>query len=176
LIALFATAQPVAAFQIVSASGTYGMFSETDTQAHPGAHCYYHGVNAADQNLYQIKIPAPRILAADRTTKRDHQKVGWRYVIQHGKAAGDTTNWVTSYKSSVVKGTAYEDKAAPFTYRIYPVKFINRWWRVEIVMFWYHPGSSTTVDGKVKLLVEDYKVTYPPNADTWEPTGCLPGE
>jgi hypothetical protein len=173
---LLVSAQPVAAFKIVTASGTYGMFHETDTEAHPGAHCFYHAVNAADQNLYKIKIPAPRILASDRTSKRDHQKVGWQYVIQRGKAAGDTTNWVTVYKSLVVKGTAYEDTAAPFTYRVYPVNFVNRWWRVEIVMFWYHPGSSTMVDGKVKLLVENYKITYPPNPDTQQPTGCLPGE
>jgi hypothetical protein len=177
LLALGAFGSPAAA-HVTSTSGSHGNYVIADTSDHPAAHCYYGNASSSSQDLTKIKIPAPTVYAKDSTSHRDSQKVGWQFVIQHGTSVGSfPSGWKTSYTSSVVKATGYDNQAASFSSRTWTATpNINRWWRVKIYLLWYQPGSSTTVAGEVKDIVDYYTITYPPNPDGFNPTDCIPGE
>jgi hypothetical protein len=174
--ALLLAAQPVAA-HVTSASGSPGNYVVTDTNANPGAHCFYYDT-ASSTDLYKIKIRAPKMFAKNRTTAVDSQKVGWQFYIQHGTSVGSApSGWTTSFKSSIVKATAHDNLAAAFSTRTWNASAnINRWWRVKVLMFWYKPGSSTTISGQVTDVIDYYSWTYPPGPDSVNPTDCIPGE
>jgi hypothetical protein len=104
--------------------------------------------------------------------------VGWKFIIQHGTTVGSApAAWTNYYTSSIVKAKAYDDQAAAFTARTWQAgKNINRWWRVQLLLYWYQPGSSTTQSGKVQLRLGYYKIVYPPGPNTWNSDDCIPGE
>jgi len=163
--------QPVAA-HVAHTSGSPGNYTVTDTQTNPGARCYYPGVNQSNNDLSKIKIHSPVMYAKSGT-----QWVGWQYSIQHGDAPGSNAAWITYYKSPVMKGQATTTQAASFSTQTWIAgNHINRFWRVKLLMFWYKAGSKTSISGQVNWIMDYYKVTYPPNPDTWNPDYCLPGQ
>jgi hypothetical protein len=186
LIALMLVASPAAAAHVISDTGTHGTWYVTDNSTTGGAMCfYYNGHNGDPDNtdMYRIRIFAPQMRALNRTDGRDAQMVGWRFVIQHGTSAGSApVGWKTQYTSPFVKALAHDDTPAAFLpKRDWPgPKPFNRWWRVQIVMQWYKPGSSTIVAGQVKIRLEWYSLVYPPGYTTTNPAlfpgACLPEE
>jgi len=182
LVALILVASPAAAAVVTSDTGTHGTWTIRDDSSNGGATCYYyngHNGNPDDTDMYRLRTWAPKIYARNKTSGRDSQMVGWRFVIQHGTSAGSTPNgWKIQYKSPFVKALAHDDTPAAFTKRDWiPPKPFNRWWRVTIVMQWYEAGSSTQVAGEVKVRLEWYNFNYPPGtlAMTF-PGDCLPDE
>src|SRR4051812_39349974 len=178
LAAVLLAAQPASA-HVAATSGSPGNFVVTDTEASPGAHCfYYYRDNGNMTDMYKIKIRAPKMYARNRTGNVDSQKVGWQFSIQNGTTVGSAPDaWKTYYKSPIVKATAYDNQAAAFTVRTWLApKAFNRWWRVKLLMFWYQPGSSTTISGQVNDVIDWYTWTYPPAGDSVYPTDCIPDE
>lgn len=171
LVAALFAAQPVLG-HVAHTSGNPGTYVVTDTSTNPGAHCFYPGVNQSNNDLSKIKIHAPTMYAKSGT-----QWVGWQYSIQHGDAPGSNAAWITYYKSPTMKATATTIHAASFSTQTWtPNKDLNRFWRVKLLMFWYKAGSKTQISGQVNWIMDYYKVTYPPNPDTWNPDYCLPGQ
>jgi len=170
--ALAIGASPVAA-GVVNTSGSPGNYTVTDTNSNPGAHCFYPKASLQSNDLSKIKIPAPKLYGRSGT-----QWVGWQYSIQHGTTAGsDPAAWTTYYKSPVMKLQATVSTPAAFTTQTWIAgNHINRWWRVKLLMFWYKPGSKTTISGQVNWLIDWYQISYPPNTVLPMSPDCIPGE
>jgi hypothetical protein len=175
LAAVLVAAQPAVAATVVGQSGLVGKFAFTDTMSQPGIACVYNPVNT-NQNLSKIVVHGPKIWARNRTAHRDSQTVGWRFIIQNSQAGG-APPWQTFTTSSVVKATSHDDTGVKFGSRTWIApKNKNVQWRVQIVMRWYKPGSSTTVQGQVKLMDEFQITVFPPNPNITNTVPCLPGQ
>ena len=171
VLALFVASQPVAA-HVSNMHGSPGPYTVSDSTNSPGAHCYYPSASHSNNDLSKIKIKPPTMYAKSGT-----QWVGWQYSIQHGTTAGSGAAWTTYYKSPTMKLQATTSHAAAFTTQTWTAgNHINRFWRVKLLMFWYKPGSKTTISGQVNWVMDWYTVSYPPGADYSNPDWCLPGQ
>jgi hypothetical protein len=177
LLALSLMAQMASAASIVSTTGSPGLYKFTDTLNHPGMHCYYGNYAVAPYNtdLKKIVIKGPKLFAKNRTQGQDSQTVGWRYIVQHSQAGG-APPWKNYTTSTWVKSSANDTTGHKFGARTWTAPAGKNWqWRVEILMAWYKPGSSTTASGAVTLMDDYAVISFPPNADITNTVPCLPG-
>ncbi len=148
--ALLVSVQPAAAFTVLSSTGLTGTYSLTDA-ASPSGHqstiCYYR---TATSKLDKIEVRHPQVKARNRTSGRDHQWVGWQFIVQHQTPSG--TTWQTIYGSSFAKADAADNLAAAFANRTWagPADPTGKY-RVLVVIRWYTPGSTSAIQGQVKL-------------------------
>jgi len=151
--------QPAAAYTVVSRSGATGPYSLTDAAAPfgtQGATCFY---GTSSYKLVKIEVRRPQVKARNRTNGRDSQSVGWQFIVQHQTPSG--TTWATIYGSTFVKATAYDNLAASFANRswVAPADPSGRY-RLLVVIRWYTPGGSSTIEGQVKVRDQYYKLTW----------------
>ena len=151
-------------------------YAMTDNSATPGITCYYGAVDAASQDLIKIVTRGPRLWARDRTVGVDHQLVAWRFVIEGAKAG--VPPYKNYYMSSWLKATADDSTGHKFAKRtwVQPLPTKNRQWKVHEELRFYKPGSSTVTEATIKFFAQWATIKYPPNADTVNPTVCIPGQ
>jgi hypothetical protein len=163
LVALLVGAQPAAAFTVLSSTGLTGPYSLTDASSptgHQSATCTYA---TATYKLTKIEVRHPQVKARNRTGHLDRQSTGWQFIVQHQTPSG--TTWSTIYSSTFAKATAADNLAAPFVNRTWaaPANPTGKY-RIQLVIRWYTPGSSTTIDGHVKLRDAYYESKWNGNA------------
>jgi len=147
---LLVSVQPAAAFSVLSSTGLTGPYSLADA-ATPSGHqsviCYYR---TATSKLDRIEVRHPQVKGRNRTVGRDHQWDGWQFIVQHQTPSG--TTWQTIYASSFAKANAADNLAAAFTNRTWvgPSDPTGKY-RVLVVIRWYAPGSTSAIEGQVKL-------------------------
>lgn len=107
--------------------------------------------------LQWVRVKAPGVFAADRSTERDHRKVSWRLHVQRMQPSGP---WTTIATSAVQKRTAYEDAAAAFS--AMKVSFSSRRdqsnVRALLLLKWFRPDGSD--EAHVKLTIDNYSVDW----------------
>lgn len=154
LLAVALSAGPAFADTVISRTGLRGTWALQDTQRRPGATCAYNIYG----DLSQIRIKPP-------TVKSSHAAatwVGWKYQILRRGSSG----WRVIEVSNVQKDMATSSAAADgFTWRTWEDLGVdppaNARYKVRIVILFYAPGSSMTVEGKVVVEDDWYKETYP---------------
>ena len=139
VVVLMLAASPVLADTELGHSGKVGRHHLVDTTSSPGVTCQYE--NSPSQPLTGIHVRAPVVRARNVTAHRDHQLVGWRYIIL--RVRGNTES--TYFKSPISKLTAYDDKRAPFedgaTDLMSPAQPGDLFY-VNVKMFWYRGGKT----------------------------------
>ena len=142
----------------ISSSGVVGEHHLKDTMAKPGAVCRYRdGAGGGDQDLHLLRVKPPVIFAANTTSGRDRQLVGWRILVQRRDAG--SSQFVTVHKGGIHTAWAWDDTAATLFAREYSVA--SRYgsdFRVRIKQFWYSGGGS--VSGHATNEVDWYKKIY----------------
>lgn len=156
LAGLLVGVQPAAAYTVVSHTGVLGPYSLTDAGSpigHQGATCFY---KTSTYKLTKIEARRPVVKARNRTSGRDSQWVSWQVIVQHQTPSG--TTWATVFASTFTKALAYDNQAAPFANRTWtaPATPTGKY-RVLLVIRWYTPGSSSTIQGQVKLRDSFYE-------------------
>lgn len=157
LMALTA-AGPASAYTVVKDEGSRGEFWFNETETTPLARCGYSDPNAAgDARFRWMRVLAPGIFAADRTTERDSRIVGWFFKLQRMMPTGP---WQTIARSPEQKARAYDDAAAVLTAKkvYFKGKIDGSLFRAVVVMKWYKPNGS--VAGKVVLRPSYYSVKW----------------
>jgi hypothetical protein len=154
VVAAIAAVQPASAYVVVSQSGNISDYEIGDEQnGQRGANCIYETQGVGELN--KITVRAPKNVHGDFN---NNTWVGWRFRIQRSQVGGGGP-WSTYFTSSVQKDRA--NNAIPadgFTRRAWVApEGVNRHWRVQIVIYWYEPGSQTNVRGNVVIRYEWYK-------------------
>jgi hypothetical protein len=174
LVLAASVASPASAYTLVSKTGTVGgwSFDEGSSLQTASGHCAY-GANVVYNWVYfkSMTVKPPTVKAINRTTKQDHQTVGWQLVMQqHLIALPMTGSWTTIKKSSIQKKTAYDNAAALFTAltvkydaQVHDPDFqsLPYAYRALVVITWYK--ADGTVQGTVKLAPSYYKNTSSTN-------------
>jgi hypothetical protein len=163
--------QPVAATTLVSKTGVVGSYSLTDAATPAGSQGVTCAYDLVTYHVTSITVRHPSVKARNRTSGRDSQWVGWQYIVQHETPSG--TTWQTIYASSFRKAVAKDNLAAAFANRVWPAPAdpTGRY-RVLIVIRWYAPGSSSVIEGQVKLRDAFYQSTWNGNS-VISPDFCL---
>lgn len=143
--------------------GQVGHYDVPENEVTPTVNCRYDG---STPKLDKFLLKPPSVWWPDTNSSNDtqHGKVGWQIRIQE-TANTDTGPWTVTYKSSVIKKTAYEDQPfldpaddAPFTTRgILWNRSGTKSYRVVYVLFWYNGDGS--VKGSIKHVITYYKLT-----------------
>jgi hypothetical protein len=155
MVALIGSVAPAGAYQTVRSEGTIGSFSYTDAVGASGARCDYQlDVPGAQGNdLDRITVYHPVVFSSAGT-----RKVGWRFIVQRSVQEGGTGGWKTLFKSGFQRRSATTTAPAAFTDRGYLVQADKDYhFRTLVVIQWYEKGSSTAVDGFVRLRTEYYR-------------------
>jgi len=164
-----AGAPSTAAFSGITATGTYGDYGVPDNPevGQEGARCFYNNGTGAGSVLKRVRVTPPVIWGSHV----DSTWVGWRFKIMRSTNGGGTYD--VYYKSAVWKDKANEvDFADEFVYENWypssavPASHI----KVQITLFWYQPGSSKTVEGKVVGMDDNYTYKFKGQ----DPTGTVP--
>lgn len=125
--------------------GLIGSYKMHDQQASPESICNYtSGDNSTAAN--NIQVNPPTVFARNRTTGTDHQRIGWRIRLEE---SADYIHWYSVGKTPVQKANATDSTAAPLSPLLISVTFDNAYSRIRVDIFWYRPGSSSTVQGSV---------------------------
>lgn len=159
LLALVLAVQPVAASTPVSQTGKVGPYQIDDFQdTTRGANCVYKKTKTNGKNrLGEINVRPPKVHARDTGAGNQSQWVGWRFIIQQDKEFDGT--YKSIFKSTFVKKKATETSIAAFTRRAWTAHSNPKGnYRVRVVLVWYKPGTSTTVQGKVVEQIDWYNV------------------
>ena len=88
--------------------GQVGHYDVPENEVTPTVNCRYDG---STPKLDKFLLKPPSVWWPDTNSSNDtqHGKVGWQIRIQE-TANTDTGPWTVTYKSSVIKKTAYEDQ------------------------------------------------------------------
>lgn len=154
LLVIALSTAPVLAHTVISQTGLRGTWALQDTQRRPGATCDYNIYG----DLYQVKIKPPTVESSHAAATW----VGWKYQILRRGSSG----WRVIEVSNVQRDMATSSAAADgFTWRTWDNLGVdppaNGRYKVRILILFYAPGSSTTVEGKVVVEDDWYKETYP---------------
>jgi hypothetical protein len=152
LAVLALAAGPAMADTELGHTGKVGWHYLNDSSGYPGVTCAY------DMNsgwIMSFDVGEPNVWARDITSSRDHQQVGWRFIIKH-KAVGGSS-WKSFYKSSIMKVTAYDNQSAYFPHGTASPYLAQDYstYQVRIKMFWYRNGS---VEGTALHRVDFYEM------------------
>jgi hypothetical protein len=144
-VLVFGTTGVAAAATSDVSHGLIGTYKMHDRQAAPESTCNY---TSSDNNLAanNIQVLPPTVFARDRTAGTDHQRVGWRVRLQE---SADYVHWYAVGKTAVQKAGATDSTAASLSPLQINVTFDNAFSRIRVDILWYHPGSSSTVQGSV---------------------------
>jgi hypothetical protein len=157
-----------------SQKGKIGTFSIPDSNAEPGVACTYDAAIGSGNDLDVMEASGPRVFARNRTTGRDAQTVGVRFLFQRSVNEGGSGGWVTEDRTGMIRKTAYDDKPARFGKRSWLVPLEENYhYRALLLIKWFRPGSTTKGQGSAKQRYEWYQVLY--NGPTMvEQDRCLP--
>jgi hypothetical protein len=160
LIVLFAVgASPVAAYQVVSHSGTPGPYSLVDSTANPGATCHYGPANSS--GVAAIDFIRGRTPSVHPKGNRS-QTVAWQVLVQRQSSAG--APWSTVAKSSFQKAVASPGPhgAAPFkpTNVLYSAPRDSSLVRALYRIRWYSTADNQTVVAGVTLWITHYLAVW----------------
>ena len=80
--------------------GKTGRHAFVDSESRPGARCLYapaeptsdEKLSVAAAMLVGVAVRPPKVAAIDRTDRVDHQRVGWRFIVQQQIGDGEWTN------------------------------------------------------------------------------------
>lgn len=156
ILGLALAAGPALGKTIISQTGTRGSWSLVDKKRNPGVTCDYNIYG----DLYQLRVKAPKVYGRYSSPTW----VGWRYQILR-RTGG---RWRVINSSAVVKDTATSAMAADgFASRTWEDLGVdppaNARYKVRVIILFYSPASSTTVEGRVTVEDDWYQETYP----TW---------
>jgi len=161
LLVLAVGGQPALASTFISGTGKWGAYNVFDTSGGPqGGRCVHK--DSGIHKLLKIKVRPPTIFGFYET----NSWVGWRYKIFRRGASG---SWSSIFKSSIHKDRARETAAADdFNMRTWLAPTNpSGGYKVRIVMFWYVPGSQTSVEGKVVVEYDWYRSHLKGDAANW---------
>ena len=119
-------------------TGQVGQHSLNDVHDTPGVTCNYD----ANHHLASIHVNAPNVFAYNKTGGVDHQKVGWRFLVQYwnDNIAGTSTY----YKSSISKSNATDTYEAALVSKNVPLTLPDdmKPYTVVVKMYWYNADGS----------------------------------
>jgi hypothetical protein len=157
-------------------SGKTGVWTLADTLANPAAACIYDLEVGNDLDLMETRR-SPRVLARDRTTRRDGQWVGIRIVFQQSREDGGAGGWKSGKATKLVKKFAYDNKPAGVGPRAWQLKAADKTgtphYRAIAIIRWYKPGSKTKVQGTARVRFDNYAVRFINDLPV-EQDRCLP--
>ena len=161
--ALLVGVQPAAAFSVLSSTGLTGSYSLTDADSPSGHQSTICSYRTSTYKLTAIEVRHPQVKARNRTSGRDSQWVAWQFIVQNQTPSG--TTWQTIYGSAFAKASAADNLAAAFTNRTWvgPADPTGKY-RILIVIRWYTPGSTSSIQGQVKLRDLYYESKWNGNA------------
>ncbi|MEZ4597057.1 MAG: hypothetical protein R3C32_09595 [Chloroflexota bacterium] len=149
---------PASADTVKSQSGNYGAYQVNDQQnVHNGVKCQYethleHGGYMLDRLV--VRKPYVHSYTSGR------QWVGWRFIVKRDHDTNGSFQEV--YRSGIVKARASQSSIADFDDRVWhapeSTSSLKGNYKVWLVLFWYKPGSSTKVSGKVVTEIDWYGV------------------
>jgi len=163
LWAVFASALALAApdsmaFSSVTQSGTAGDWGVPDNPivGQESARCFYGASNASGTPLQRVRVRPPTIWGAYSTTTW----VGWRFKILRSTNGGATYKAV--YTSPTWKGKASQALAPSFAFQNWyaPKTTTQARIRVQETLFWYKPGTKSTIEGKAAGQDDNYSAKF----------------
>jgi hypothetical protein len=129
--------------------GKTGRHAFVDSDKRPGARCIYKAVEPVTDvatvdptaNLVALTARPPRVAARNRTKGVDHQRVGWRFIVQ--SSADDGVSWTNVKRSRLQVRRTSDFRAARFTrmgVRLNSdVIGTEAIYRVKTKAFWFRP-------------------------------------
>jgi hypothetical protein len=149
LVALLAA--PTAAFEEKKSTGSVGSYEVPDA---PGAICIYEdNPGGAVDELDKVRLKPVTV----KGPSAQQTWVGFRYVLKaNEKPFGDGV-FKTVYKSPIAKAQASRAKGVTFKGKYLTQESHRSDFQVQLVFFYYEPGSKTKVAGKTRGLVEVYR-------------------
>lgn len=175
-VVVIGSGDPAAAAVPISEQGKTGTYVIVDTEARPGVTCMYDagGGGAQGNDIDIMEARGPRIFARDRSSRRDRQAVGVRFIFQRSVNEGGTGGWQAAKTTSMQKKTASDDQPAVFGKRSWLVPIEEDvHFRTVVILTWFKPGSTTRIQGTAKLRFVHYLVEWA-GAPFVEQDRCLP--
>lgn len=178
LLALTVGAASAAGATQLVKSGKIGPWTLADTLANPAAGCIYDLDSEVGNDLDLMETRrSPRVLARDRTPRRDGQWVGIRIIFQQSREDGGAGGWKPGKATKLVKKFAYDNKPVGIGSRAWQLKAADKagspHYRAIAVIRWYKPGSKTKIQGTARVRFDNYAVRF--NSDLpVEQERCLP--
>lgn len=152
------TVAPASADTVKSQSGDYGIYQVNDQQnVRNGVKCQYEThLEHGGYMLDKLVVRRPYV----HSYTSGSQWVGWRYIVK--RDADTNGSFQEVYRSSIVKRKANQANVAAFSDRVWHAPesraSLKGNYKVWLVLFWYKPGSSTRVSGKVVTELDWYGV------------------
>ncbi len=169
-----AAVAPAAAETPLLNSGSYGYYEIHDTSTSAGVKCVYEGSKTQTSQgkaylLDKLRIRKPTV----HHTTSGKNWVGWRYVVK--RDANYDGSYSEVFRSSILKAKASTTAIAPFSDRIWtapePFSKLKGNWLVRVHLFWYKPGSTTKVQGRIVAEL-DYYIVRGGGPDTKRMNSC----
>jgi hypothetical protein len=153
-------AGPVLGFSGVTETGTRGQWQVKDNAVpgEEGVRCFYENNGTGGSDLVRVRVRPPTLV---KGAYANASWVGWRFRIMRSTDGGST--FQAYFTSTTWKDKASSSAAADaFGYRSWnvPGGLDQSSIRVQLTIFFYRPGSSTTVAGKVVGLYDNYINKY----------------
>lgn len=172
VVAVLLCAQPAAAFSAVTTTGTVGHWEVLDNPVvdQEGARCFYVNGNGGSV-IDRVRVRAPSVVNGSHANMT---WVGWRFKILRSTDGGAT--FQTFYKSPIWKDKASSSQPAD--------DFSSRFWYrhgnlgdtrilVQLTIFFYRPGSSSRIEGKVIGRYDNYSYKFKGTPAAGTISGCL---
>jgi hypothetical protein len=171
MIALFATAQPAAAFTKTGQTGSVGSYKVYDSAGFAGVDCEYTGGNDPyEGELTRIWPYPPDVMARAGVGM---QKVGWRYIVQRKLPGQGWSNRVTSRTYTATTDSSHPaDLPYELSTRVIVPQGSSGSYRVLYTLFWYG-ADGRTVTGSVTGRIKYYRATFD-IGDTLTRSGSCP--
>jgi hypothetical protein len=149
LVALLAA--PAAAFDEKASTGSVGTYDVPDD---PGVVCSYEdnpGGHVDELDKLRIKPVTVKGPKAQQTW------VGFRYILKANEKPFSDGVFKTVYKSPVAKAQASNSSGVTFKGKYVTQETHRSDFQVQLVFYYYAPGSKTKVAGKTRGLIEVYR-------------------
>ena len=144
-----------AGFSETQNSGTTGEYTVPDYIGQPGVVCRYEN-NPGTVNDEIIGLWVNKMWSHGPFTQKTW--VGQRILIKKNAWPYGDGKFKTVWRSPIIKGKANQSEVAFFPLRGWKAPEKSRaQYRVQILLFYYKPGSKTRVVGRVRGLEEVYR-------------------
>jgi len=158
--ALALLAPSAMAFSSIVQSGIVGDWGVLDNAqvGQEGARCFYANDGHGNSIVTRVRVGPAEMTGAHTNLTW----VGWRFKILRSTDNGVTYN--TAFTSPVWKdrasSTVYADGFVPESW--YPAApKVEARIRVQVIMFWYKPGTKSTIEGKASGQDDSYVEKFP---------------